>query len=117
MSGVEDEAVAAAKRLADSCADILHTTLVSAILHGSLTMDDFRPGRSDLDLLLVVERGLTSGETDALVGAVGAADPLLIGVELALSERTTSHAPRIAPREIEKVLLRVLDDLGEDTQE
>jgi hypothetical protein len=254
MSGVEEEAVAAARRLADSCADILHTTLVSAILHGSLTMDDFRPGRSDLDLLLVVECGLRSSVTDALVGAVRAADigpaggvdllvvtrrtveapaehpgrellvgrwpgpseelevegrddrvpdlwpelsearangrsllgpeprevigevpldrvrangvgwlrtwleridddknavlmvltacriwrfeltgehtsktaaarwalerdPSLVGAELALSARTTSDATSIAPREIEKVLLRVLDDLGEDTQE
>lgn len=254
MSSVEEAAVAAAKRLADSCTDILQTTLVSAVLHGSLTMDDFRPGRSDLDLLIVVERGLTSSEADALVGAVRAADlgpaggvdllvvtrrtaetaadcpgrellvgrwpgsgegleveghddhvpdlwpelsearangrsllgpeprdvigevppdrvrangigwlrtwleridddknavlmvltacrmwrfeltgehmsktdaarwalerdPSLIGVELALSARTTSDAPRIAPREVERVLLRVLRDLEEDAQD
>jgi hypothetical protein len=254
MSSVEEAAVAAAKRLADSCTDILQTTVVSAVLHGSLTMDDFRPGRSDLDLLLVVERGLTSSEADALVGAVRAADlgpaggvdllvvtrrtaetaadcpgrellvgrwpgsgeelevegqddhvpdlwpelsearangrsllgpeprevigevphdrvrangigwlrtwleridddknavhmvltacrmwrfeltgehtsktaaarwalerdPSLIGVELALSARSTSDTPRIAPREVERVLLRVLRDLEEDTQD
>lgn len=70
MSSVEEEAVATVKRLANSCTDILQTTWVSAILHGSLTVHDFRPGRSDLDLLLVVERGLTSREADALVGAV-----------------------------------------------
>src|SRR4051794_23392958 len=56
MSGADDAAVAAVKRLADACVDILHTTLVSAILHGSLTTDGFWPGRSDLDLLLVERR-------------------------------------------------------------
>lgn len=70
MSNVEDEALVAARRLADSCADILRSSLVSAILHGSLTLDDFQPGRSDLDLLLVVDRGLADKQIDALIAAV-----------------------------------------------
>ena len=41
-SSIEDAAVAAVTRLAESCADILQSSLVAAILHGSLTMDDFR---------------------------------------------------------------------------
>ena len=93
MSSVEEDAVAAVKRLADSCTDILQTTLVSAILHGSLTMDDFRPGRSDLDLLLV-ESGLTSSEADALVGAVRAADlGPAGGVDLLVVTRRTAKTP------------------------
>ncbi len=98
MSSVEEAAVAAAKRLADSCTDILQTTLVSVVLHGSLTMDDFRPGRSDLDLLLVVERGLTSSEADALVGAVRAADlGPAGGVDLLVVTRRTAETPADYP--------------------
>lgn len=94
MNSVEEDAVAAVKRLADSCADILQTTLVSAILHGSLTVADFRPGRSDLDLLLVVERGLTSSEADALVGAVCAADlGPAGGVDLLVVTRRAAETP------------------------
>jgi hypothetical protein len=51
MSSIEDGAVAAVTRLAESCAGILQSSLVAAILHGSLTMDDFRPGSSDLGSL------------------------------------------------------------------
>lgn len=98
MSNVEEAAVAAAKRLADSCTDILQATVVSAVLHGSLTMDDFRPGRSDLDLLLVVERGLTSSEADALVGAVRAADlGPAGGVDLLVVTRRTAETPADHP--------------------
>lgn len=94
MSSVEDAAVAAAKRLADSCSDILQTTLVSAILHGSLTVGDFRPGRSDLDLLLTVERSLTPSEAEALVGAVRAADlGPAGGVDLLVVTRRTAETP------------------------
>lgn len=98
MSSVEEAAVAAAARLADSCSDVLGTALVSAILHGSLTMDDFRPGRSDLDLLLIVERGLTSGESDALVEVVRAADPGPAGgVDLLVVTRRAAQAPAENP--------------------
>jgi hypothetical protein len=94
VSSVDGAALAAVKGLADSCTDILQTNLVSAILHGSLTMDDFRPGRSDLDLLLVVERGLTSSEADALVGAVLSADlGPSAGVDLLVVTRGTAEAP------------------------
>ncbi|HEX6148183.1 aminoglycoside adenylyltransferase domain-containing protein [Nocardioides sp.] len=98
MSSVEEAAVAAVKQLADSCADILQATLVSAILHGSLTMDDFRPGKSDLDLLLVVERGLTATQADALVEAVRGADlGPAAGVDLLVVTRRTAESPADSP--------------------
>jgi hypothetical protein len=40
--------------------------MVTAILHGSLVFDDFMPGRSDLDLLVVVDRPLADAERAAL---------------------------------------------------
>lgn len=98
MSSVEEAAVAAAARLADSCSDVLGPALVSAILHGSLTMDDFQPGRSDLDLLLIVERGLTPGEADALVGVVRATDPDPAGgVDLLVVTRRAAELPAENP--------------------
>ncbi len=99
MSSTEVAAIEAATRLADVCDGILHETLVGAILHGSLTMDDFQPGTSDLDLLLVVERGLTSSEADALVEAVRGADPGPAGgVDLLVVTRRTAATPGDCPR-------------------
>jgi hypothetical protein len=98
LGSVEEAAVAALKRLADSCAGVLDTTLVSAILHGSLTMDDFQPGRSDLDLLLVVERGLAPSEARALIDAVRTADlGPAGGVDLLVVTRRTALAPADHP--------------------
>ena len=98
MSSTEVAAIEAATRLADACDGILHETLVGAILHGSLTMDDFQPGTSDLDLLLVVERGLTSSEADALVEAVRGADPGPAGgVDLLVVTRRTAATPGDCP--------------------
>lgn len=98
MNAVEDAAVAAAQQLASSCKDPLGTALVSVILHGSLTMGDFQPGRSDLDLLLVVERGLTPAEADALVEMVRAADPSPAGgVDVLVVTRPTAERPADYP--------------------
>lgn len=98
MSSAQEAAVDAARRLADSCADILQATLVSAILHGSLTVDDFQPARSDLDLLLVVERGLESRQAEALVGAVRTAQlGPAGGVDLLVVTRQTAMTPRGDP--------------------
>jgi predicted nucleotidyltransferase len=69
----EAAALEAVEWLAASCADVLRSNLVSAILHGSLTQGDFRSGKSDLDLLLVVERALTPHQADALVTVVESA--------------------------------------------
>lgn len=94
MTSDDEAAVAAVEQLADSSAAILGAHLVSAILHGSLTMDDFQPGRSDLDLLLVVEHDLTSSEGDALVEAVRSADlGPAGGVDLLVVTRRTAEAP------------------------
>jgi predicted nucleotidyltransferase len=73
VSNGEEAAIAAAEQLAASCAEVLQSSLVSAILHGSLTQDDFRSGMSDLDLLLVVESALTQHQVDGLIEVVESA--------------------------------------------
>ncbi|WP_244928532.1 aminoglycoside adenylyltransferase domain-containing protein [Nocardioides sp. W7] len=94
MSSVEEHALAACSRLADECAAILQRCLVSAILHGSLTQDDFRPGLSDIDLLLIVDRALTSGQVDGLVSAVDRADlGPAGGVDLLVVTRQAAATP------------------------
>jgi predicted nucleotidyltransferase len=59
-----------AERLARGCATALGRHVVAVILHGSLTLGDFTPGKSDLDLLIVVERPLADEEIDALLGTI-----------------------------------------------
>jgi predicted nucleotidyltransferase len=61
-----DDAVAFAERLARGCAEIFGEALVAAIVHGSLVLGNYRPGRSDVDLLVVAEQELTDGEIAAL---------------------------------------------------
>src|SRR4051812_23034245 len=72
--------------------------LVSAVLHGSLTMADFRPRTSDLDLLHIVGRGLSSREAEALVEVVRAADlGPAGGLDLLVVTRRTAEAPNTGP--------------------
>jgi hypothetical protein len=99
MSGADDrEAVAAVERLAHSCVEVLETPVVSSILHGSLTLDDFRDGRSDLDLLLVVDGHLATDEGEALVAVVRDADPGPAGTGIDLTVVTREAAAAPAPR-------------------
>jgi hypothetical protein len=53
------------RSLGHVCADVLGDTLVGAILHGSLVLGDYTPGRSDIDLLVVAERELSDRQIAA----------------------------------------------------
>jgi nucleotidyltransferase-like protein len=57
-----------AEALAHSCARALRETVAGVILHGSLTLADYLPGRSDVDLL-VVDDPLTDAQVAALTEA------------------------------------------------
>lgn len=72
----EDEqgARGAADRLADLCADVVGPRLRSVVLHGLLAAGGFRPGRSDLDLLAVVDDGLSDTQAAAIEQGVRTAD-------------------------------------------
>ena len=90
----ERVAVAAVERLAASCVAVLETSVVSTILHGSLTLGDFQRDRSDLDLLIVVEGPLTESEAEALVAVVRDADPgPARGIDLLVVTRASAALP------------------------
>ncbi len=70
----EQYARSAADRLADLCVDVVGPGLRSVVLHGSLVAGGFRPGRSDLDLLAVVDGGLSDSQAAAIEHGVRTAD-------------------------------------------
>ncbi len=75
MAGVEDlPARAAAAVFADSFADIAGAAARSVILHGSLSAGGFRAGRSDIDVLAVVDGGLTDAQAASVERLVRRAD-------------------------------------------
>jgi Domain of unknown function (DUF4111) len=65
-------ALESARRLGETCVDVLGERLVSLILHGSLAFDDYVPGQSDIDLLAVVDNALSDSELDAVTSAAAA---------------------------------------------
>jgi hypothetical protein len=59
-----------AETLAGSCATALGGAVAGVILHGSLTLGDYLPGRSDVDLLVVVDEPLSDARVAALTEAM-----------------------------------------------
>jgi hypothetical protein len=73
-------ALAFAQCLAEITSRMLGEDLLSMIVHGSLTFDDYVPGHSDIDLLAIVARPLNDSEIESLSRTVAA-------------ERTRAPAP------------------------
>jgi hypothetical protein len=90
-----EEASRHAGALARAAAGALGDT-VAVILHGSLTLGDYLPGRSDVDLLAVVDVPLDDVRLDALIGAVAAAPPPA-RVDLRVVTRKVAASPTPAP--------------------
>jgi hypothetical protein len=91
-------ALAFAERLAGGCVSALGDQVVAVILHGSLTLGDFTPGRSDIDLLAVVKRPLA----DEAIGALQEAVASLAGeapsrVDVRVVTRAVAASPAPAP--------------------
>jgi hypothetical protein len=85
-----------AERLAGCCTQVLGNRIVAAILHGSLTLGDFGPGRSDVDLLIVVEQALSVEEVRTLQEAIGplrAAAPTRVDLRIVTREVAASPTP------------------------
>jgi Domain of unknown function (DUF4111)/Nucleotidyltransferase domain len=70
-----DDALAYADTLAQAASRALDDALAAVILHGSLTLGDYLPGRSDIDLLLIVDDPLTDAHLAGLAKAVGQQQP------------------------------------------
>jgi Domain of unknown function (DUF4111)/Nucleotidyltransferase domain len=91
------EALRFAAALARSCSGMLGETIAGVILHGSLTLGDYLPGRSDVDLL-VVQDPLTDAQLAALTGALAGHRPQAPGpVDLRLVTRQVAASPTPAP--------------------
>ena len=91
-------ALAFAARLASRFSDALGDALVSVILHGSLTLDAFMPGRSDIDLLVVVGAPLSDEQLTALRDTVDQlAGDAPRRVDLRVVTRATAGSPTPAP--------------------
>jgi hypothetical protein len=77
---------------------LLGDLVLAAIVHGSLVLGDFRPGRSDVDLLVVVERPLLDGELEAIRKAVVARrDSAPGGIDVRVVTREAAAFPTPEP--------------------
>jgi Domain of unknown function (DUF4111)/Nucleotidyltransferase domain len=87
-----------AEELARACAGVLVAAVTGVILHGSLTLDDYVPGRSDVDLLVVVDDPLGDAEVAALAEAMASRRAEAPGpVDLRLVTRQVAASPTPAP--------------------
>jgi hypothetical protein len=84
--------------LARAAAAALGDTVAAVILHSSLTLGDYLPGHSDIDLLAVVDHPLDGPRLDALAGALAGHRPRAPGpVDLRVVTRQVAAAPTPAP--------------------
>jgi predicted nucleotidyltransferase len=105
-------ALAFADELAERCSGRLGDTLVSVILHGSLTLGDFTPGRSDIDVLAITQEALTGAQLAALRDSINR----LVGVaprrvDLRVVTRATAAKPTPVPPLEAAIVLRPGSDL------
>jgi hypothetical protein len=92
------EASRFAGTLADACAGAFGDAVAAVILHGSLTLDDYVPGHSDVDLLVVVDGPLADAQVERLLEAVAAQRPKAPGrVDLRVVTRQVAASPTPAP--------------------
>jgi hypothetical protein len=93
-----EEAGRFAEALARAGAAAVGETVAGVILHGSSTLGDFVPGRSDVDLLMVVGEPLGDRELAALVDAVAGYRAEAPGrVDLRVVTAEVAAAPTPAP--------------------
>jgi uncharacterized protein YndB with AHSA1/START domain len=86
------------EELAGRCADAIGATVRSVILHGSLAAGGFRPGRSDIDLLIVAGSVLTEVQASALEQVVREADTGdAAGIDLHVVTADVAAAPTRTP--------------------
>jgi predicted nucleotidyltransferase len=87
-----------AEALARACAASIGRAVAGVVLHGSLTLGDYLPGRSDLDLLVVVDEPPSDAQLAALTEAMASYRAKAPGpVDLRLVTRQVAASPTPAP--------------------
>jgi hypothetical protein len=77
---------------------VLDQAVVGLILHGSLTLGDYIPGRSDVDLLAIVEDSLSDAKIAAIAEALAVESKQAPGrLDLRLVTRQSALVPTLAP--------------------
>ena len=99
MVSIEERAAStAAELLAHLLTDIVGAATRSVILHGSLSSGGFRPGRSDIDLLAIIDGGLTDLQVAALERLVRQADTGgAMGIDMHVVASEVAGAPTRTP--------------------
>ena len=62
----KDQAWAIARTFAEDAANLLRQGLLAVYVIGSLAGGNYRPGRSDIDTLLIVSSGSTTSDQNAV---------------------------------------------------
>jgi hypothetical protein len=92
------DALGFAERIAAIGRQVLGEILDSVIVHGSIVLDDYTPGHSDIDVLGVVERPLLDLEIASLTRALAAEQAQAPGpVDLRVLTRAAAATPAEAP--------------------
>jgi predicted nucleotidyltransferase len=92
------DAVAFAEDFARSCSHALGASVRGIFLHGSLVLDDYVPGRSDVDLLIIVAERLGDAHVAALTEAADEERPRAPGrVDLRVVTQHAARAPTRLP--------------------
>jgi hypothetical protein len=87
-----------AHRLADITSQLLGDTLLAVILHGSLILEDYVSGPSDIDLLAIVDRSLCDSEIESLTRTIAAERARAPApADLRFVTRAVAEKPREAP--------------------
>jgi predicted nucleotidyltransferase len=93
----EREATRFAEHLSSACSRALGDLVDGVVLHGSLALGDYVPGRSDVDLLVIVARPLLDDEAASFVEAIAVAAseaPAPFDLWVVTREVTTSPTQR-----------------------
>jgi predicted nucleotidyltransferase len=101
-----------AGELVGECATILGNRLVAAVLHGSLATGSYVPGRSDVDLLIVVEDAPADDELLALRDLVIRSAPRVESASLDLHVLTRASAASLTEAPAVELYVGVHGDLS-----
>jgi hypothetical protein len=92
------DALAYADTLTHASSRSLGDALAAVVLHGSLTLGHYLPGRSDIDQLLIVDNPLTDAHLADLAKAVGQQRPRgPVRVDMRVVTRRAAGAPSPLP--------------------